>query len=220
MTRLQRDATLRIDSNANNASSTVSCPELPLLVLMQLIVAAIRNLGNPKGSTLKDIRKMLCNVGFIDEYTDLRRSMIAGLKMGAIARPVWATKAGIYGIYVEGDGVPIFAGRKSRPKQKQHQSSTYKPDRKQKPKTSNKKERRASTARVNRPTSPAKKSGYGRRPANQNQIFTHLKRGVNWCTQLLYKRGKRGPYINMAIEVGVHGSGCALKWMCMEVDVP
>ena len=100
-------------------------PELPVLVQVRLIVLALQKIADPKGSSLKDIRKFLTTVGVIEESTDMRQAMIVALKLGAVARPVWAVKAGLYGRYVQGDGIPIFAGRKSRPKKIRHRSSLW-----------------------------------------------------------------------------------------------
>ncbi|KAK6960076.1 hypothetical protein BgiMline_035255 [Biomphalaria glabrata] len=131
-----KTSALHQDCNLNNVGfcEDEMSPELTLMLMVQLILIALQTLKNPKGSTLRDIRKILYRAGVIDETTDIRRAMIVALKYGLIARPVWAVKAGIYGIYVEGDGVPIYAGRKSRPKQRKHRKDTF-PSKTEKKKT-------------------------------------------------------------------------------------
>ncbi|RUS86481.1 hypothetical protein EGW08_005731 [Elysia chlorotica] len=119
--------------NRNNTSACAEArgsdvqhrAELPLPVLVRLIVIALQKISDPKGSSLKDIRRLLASVGVIEESTDLRQAMIVALKLGAVARPVWAVKAGLYGRYVQGDGIPIFAGRKSRPQKLRHRRSQW-----------------------------------------------------------------------------------------------
>ena len=121
------------DQNRNNTglgtegtgSDERAKPDLPLAVMVRLIVLALQKMADPRGSSLKDIRRFLTTVGVIEESTDMRQAMIVALKLGAIARPVWAVKAGLYGRYVQGDGIPIFAGRKSRPKKIRHRSSRW-----------------------------------------------------------------------------------------------
>lgn len=118
------------DTNKNNTSEQTASPDddetgLPVVIMVRLISVAITILNDPRGSTLKDIRKVLCSAGVINETTDIRQSMIVALKLGLVARPVWAVKAGLYGRYVHGDGIPIFAGRKSLPKSRRHRSSVW-----------------------------------------------------------------------------------------------
>ncbi|BFZ21746.1 hypothetical protein BsWGS_24785 [Bradybaena similaris] len=118
-----------LDHSLNNpdapgSSSDEQDGEKLLEVMVQLIIMAIYELDDDDGSTLKDIRKYLWSEGYIDESTCLRRAMVSGLKSGSIARPEWACKAGVYGRYVLGDNIPVFAGRKSRPLQDRHRSSS------------------------------------------------------------------------------------------------
>ncbi|GFN91088.1 hypothetical protein PoB_001759400 [Plakobranchus ocellatus] len=121
------------DRNLNNVSGEEEAdtsrqtrrPDLPLAFMVRLIVLTLRKIADPKGSSLKDIRKFLVKAGVIDESNDLRQAMIVALKLGAVARPVWAIRTGLYGRYVEGDGIPIFAGRKSRPKHSRHRRSEW-----------------------------------------------------------------------------------------------
>ncbi|CAG5130396.1 unnamed protein product [Candidula unifasciata] len=118
-----------VDQNVNNpeaqgSSSDEHNGEIPQNLLVQLIIIAISELDDESGSTLKDIRKFLWTAGLISESTCLRRAMVSGLKSGRLARPEWACKAGVYGRYVLGDNIPVFAGRKSRPLQLRHRSSS------------------------------------------------------------------------------------------------
>lgn len=118
-----------LDQSLNNldspdSSSDEQNDEAPLEVMVQLIIIAISELDDERGSTLKDIRKFLWSAGFIGESTCLRRAMVSGLKSGSIARPEWACQAGVYGRYVLGDNIPVFAGRKSRPLERRHRSSS------------------------------------------------------------------------------------------------
>ncbi|GFR83159.1 hypothetical protein ElyMa_004116400 [Elysia marginata] len=113
------------DADETTGSLEQRKPELPLAILVRLIVLALQKISDPRGSSLKDIRRFLATAGVIEETTDLRHAMIVALKLGAVARPVWAVRAGLYGRYVQGDGIPIFAGRKSRPKHARHRSSHW-----------------------------------------------------------------------------------------------
>lgn len=103
-----------LDRNENNFTSddpNSSHSTMPVCVLVKLITFAIRYLDNKRGSTLKEIQKVLVYSNTISAQTDLRPAMILALKIGEIARPDDAVKAGIYGRYVLGDGIPIFLGK-------------------------------------------------------------------------------------------------------------
>ena len=100
--------------NSEKKEDDLSAPELLLL-----IVAALRVLDNREGSSMQEIRRVLVSGGYITPSMDVRPALVLGLKRNVIRRPLSAVKAGIYGRYVEVEGVTLgelFSSKRKRKK--------------------------------------------------------------------------------------------------------
>ncbi|KAH9507858.1 hypothetical protein Btru_053077 [Bulinus truncatus] len=113
--------------NALGADTLDQGKEVPINKQVKLIVAALRALNNEQGSTVSEIKRLLCSQGCLNPSDDLRTAIILALKKQKIRRPMSAVKAGVYGKYV------LVADERDYSLNKLKKNVKRKPERRSKP---------------------------------------------------------------------------------------